>query len=495
MLFHSYAFVFAFLPVTLLFFFLLGRLGRDQLAMAWLIVASLFFYGWWNVSYLSLILVSVTANYALGLRLSREGSEALKRGLLTLGVVANLATLGYFKYANFFVDNLNWTLDESIHLEKIILPLAISFFTFQQIAYLVDARRGATHEHSFLRYCLFVTFFPQFIAGPIVHHKEILPQFARLQKIRPNVRHLSIGMTIFILGLFKKVVIADSIALYSTPVFDAADHGVALSLVEAWTGALAYTFQLYFDFSGYSDMAIGLARMFGIRLPLNFNAPYKALSIIEFWRCWHMTLSRFLRDYLYIPLGGNRRGTTRRHVNLFATMLLGGLWHGAGWSFVLWGGLHGIYLVINHVWTRSRKNAERSALGRALGWLLTFLAVVVAWVPFRAETLDGALQMWGSMCGSNGILVRESGIEVLAYGAAQGYVVLTLLMTLALPTTHHYLRRYRPVLEYTSSTCYTDRFKLFTWRPTVSRALLLLIALLFALALMTRPSEFLYFQF
>ena len=247
-----------------------------------------------------------------------------------LGVGLNLGTLGYFKYANFFVDSLNASIGTSLQLETIILPLAISFFTFQQIAYLVDTSRGETEEHHFLHYALFVTFFPQFIAGPIVHHKEMLPQFTRRQRLTPRARDLAVGSTIFVLGLLKKVVIADGISGYATPAFDAADLGVNLSMAAAWTATLAYTFQLYFDFSGYSDMAIGLARLFGIRLPLNFDAPYRSTSIIDFWHRWHMTLSRFLRDYVYIPLGGNRQGTRRRYVNVMATMLLGGLWHGAG---------------------------------------------------------------------------------------------------------------------------------------------------------------------
>jgi alginate O-acetyltransferase complex protein AlgI len=495
MLFNSYAFLFSFLPIIVFVFFCLGRLGRVELAMGWLVAASLFFYGWWNVFYLFLLLASIAVNYALGLALQSKRSEPAKRSLLIFGIIANIGALGYFKYANFFADNLSWMLDESIHLERIILPLAISFFTFQQIAYLVDVRRGEAREHNFLHYCLFVSFFPQLVAGPIVHHKEMIPQFTRHSTFHPNAQNLSVGTTIFILGLFKKVVIADGIALYSTPIFAAADGGVVLSMVEAWTGALAYAFQLYFDFSGYSDMAIGLARMFGIRLPLNFNAPYKALSIIEFWRCWHMTLSRFLKDYVYIPLGGNKKGAVRRYVNILATMLLGGLWHGAGWNFVMWGGLHGMYLVVNHVWSNLSHTPDRGVLGRILCWLLTFLAVVVAWVPFRAETLNGAIQMWQSMCGVHGILTRESGTEIMADGSALGYIALLLFITLTFPTTHQYLRRYRSALGDSAHAAQSDQFWLFEWRPTSCNAFLILIAFFCAAAFLSRPSEFLYFQF
>ncbi|MBT5260335.1 MAG: MBOAT family protein, partial [Nitrospina sp.] len=346
MLFNSYAFIFLFLPVTLLGFQLIGNRGHCRVAVSWLIGASLFFYGWWNPAYLGLILTSILFNYAVGVSL---GSRPAKT-VLVVGIAANLGLLGYFKYANFFVDNINALTGSDIVLERIILPLAISFFTFQQITYLVDTYRGETQECDFLRYCLFVTFFPQLIAGPIVHHREMMPQFAKDTFCRLKAKHLAVGLTIFSVGLFKKVILADGIAVYSTPVFDAAEAGVILTFVDAWCGALAFTFQLYFDFSGYSDMAIGLGRMFGIILPVNFFSPYKASNIIEFWRRWHITLSRFARDYLYIPLGGNRKGTLLRFANLMITMLLIGLWHGAGWTFVIWGGLHGSYLVINHGW-------------------------------------------------------------------------------------------------------------------------------------------------
>ncbi|MCK4501442.1 MAG: MBOAT family protein, partial [Desulfuromonadales bacterium] len=299
MLFNSYIFISLFLPITLVVYYLIGGQGKHRVAISWLVGASLFFYGWWNPAYLGLIITSMLFNYAVGISLGKnDTSHRSTRLILALGVAANLALLGYFKYANFFVNTLNNITETTYHLETIILPLAISFFTFQQIAYLIDAWKGETREYSFLHYSLFVTFFPQLIAGPIVHHKEMLPQFAKDITYKFKHENISIGLTIFLLGLFKKVIIADSAAKYSTPIFDAAEDGMTLSFIEAWIGALSYTFQLYFDFSGYSDMAIGLARMFGIRLPLNFNSPYKANNIIDFWRHWHMTLSRFLRDYL-----------------------------------------------------------------------------------------------------------------------------------------------------------------------------------------------------
>jgi len=354
MLFNSYQFIFLFLPITLLGFHLLGKEGYNRTAIAWLVGASLFFYGWWNPAYLALILFSIVFNYGVGVSLGYAPNSPKKKSVLFLGVASNLGLLGYYKYANFFIENINVITGAEIVLDQIILPLAISFFTFQQIAYLVDVYRDKVKEHNFLHYCLFVTFFPQLIAGPIVHHKEMLPQFAQAITYRLRAKHLAVGFTIFVIGLFKKVVLADGIAVYATPVFEIAEFNVALTFFEAWGGALAYSFQLYFDFSGYSDMAIGIARMFGIRLPLNFNSPYKAISIIDFWRRWHLTLSRFFRDYVYIPLGGQRKGEIRRLVNLAITMLLGGLWHGAGWTFVFWGGLHGLFLVINHIWSNAK---------------------------------------------------------------------------------------------------------------------------------------------
>ena len=428
MLFNSYVFILAFLPVTLLVFYAIGSSNRHRTAIAWLVAASLFFYGWWNPAYVSLIIASILINYALGARIGSERPNAnLNRSYLILGIVFNLGLLGYFKYANFFVDNLHVLTGVTIDLPSIVLPLAISFFTFQQIAYLVDAYQGKTREYNFLHYCLFVTFFPQLIAGPIVHHKEMLPQFSTDRTYRIDLSMLAAGITVFFVGLFKKTILADGVAAFSTPVFDAAASGTALTLFEAWGGALAYTYQLYFDFSGYSDMAVGLGLMFGIRLPLNFYSPYKATNIVDFWRRWHITLSRFLRDYLYIPMGGNRKGPFRRYVNLLLTMFLGGLWHGAGWTFVLWGGLHGFYLVVNHAWQGLRKRAAFGSNGYAGSWsrvaggTITFVAVVIAWVLFRADGLDSALEMYRAMFGLNGLSLPESLIGRL--GDWQGVLV------------------------------------------------------------------------
>lgn len=515
MLFNSYEFLFLFLPLTLVVFFVIGSRGHHRAAISWLVGASLFFYGWWNAAYLGLLIGSVLFNYLMGVLLSDETSLVKKKWFLIFGITVNLGLLGYFKYANFFVDNLNLLAGIGFNLHKIVLPLAISFFTFQQITYLVDTYRGETKEYNFLHYCLFVTFFPQLIAGPIVHHKEMLPQFSRNALYKMSHQHLAVGLTIFTLGLFKKVVLADGIAVYATPIFAAADDGNAIRLVESWTGALSYTFQLYFDFSGYSDMAIGIARMFGIRLPLNFNSPYRSTNIIDFWRRWHITLSRFLRDYLYKPLGGNRKGTGRTRTNLMITMLLGGLWHGAGWNFVIWGGLHGFYLMVNHGW-RFLFQIKRGKQGNKLGWAITFIAVVFAWVPFRATSLDGTLNMWKGMVGLNGIVLDKSLLQSLGvFGTwlnEKGVVFDTLFQTgisntsilwvLALmsisvlfPNTQQIMRRYRPAYETYRNEVNPMRARWLEWRPSFVTLTITLILLFLSLLSMSTISEFLYFNF
>jgi len=528
MLFNSYEFLFLFLPICLGFFFLAGRLDRE-IAIIWLVLASLFFYGWWNPAYLILILFSMIVNFVLGkvLTLSFKRGEKLRtKSYLVFGLTVNLGVLAYYKYAGFFVQNVNALTGSQIGLGEIVLPLAISFFTFQQIAYLVDASRGITHEYRFSHYALFVTFFPQLIAGPIVHHKEMLPQFMRRKTVTFQLDNLAIGLTILFIGLFKKVVLADGIAQYASPVFNSAANGASLTFFEAWGGALAYTMQLYFDFSGYSDMAIGAARLFGIRLPLNFYSPYKATNIVEFWRRWHMTLSRFLRDYLYVSLGGNRRGRTRRYTNLFVTMLLGGLWHGAGWTFVIWGGLHGCYLVINHAWRWCKEitGINGNAFPRVskfVAWFLTFNAVVISWVFFRASDFDTAMVILKSMSGldgivvPNGIMVRLGAfglwLQDIGLGVSLGggsvlvftyiWIFALLFTALIMPNTQQLLIRFSPVLtsyssENKNSISLADNFIAWLrWKPTPIWSVIIgLIAALSILAL-TNVSEFLYFQF
>lgn len=497
MLFNSYTFILIFLPIVIGGFYVFSRTGDHRFMVAFLALASLVFYGWWNPKYLLLILASVLINFSISRRIQPD--RATSRLWLWIGVTFNLGLLGYFKYANFFVDVAASVSSMPWHISGIVLPLAISFFTFQQITYLVDAFRGNSTDQSFMEYCLFVTFFPQLIAGPIVHHREMMPQFKDPRRFRFTASNLGLGLSVFFAGLFKKVVIADSMALYATPVFQAAETGVPIGLIDGWGAALSYTFQLYFDFSGYTDMATGLALMFGILLPVNFLSPYKAASIIDFWRRWHMTLSRFLRDYLYIPLGGNRLGSSRRMVNLMVTMVLGGLWHGAGWTFVLWGALHGVYLMINTLWRAIIQRAEITLFdglaGRGLGRLVTFLAVVVAWVLFRAESLDGASNVLAGMVGAHGLHVPPVLAE-LKWDEAYRRIALLLAIVWLAPNTVEIFATGTPERAAPAADTGSPAAKVFfRWRPNRRWAYALALIAVAALANMTEISEFLYFRF
>lgn len=516
MLFNSYFFILVFLPVTLLVFFALGHRGGRRAAIGWLVAASLFFYGWWNPAYLGLIVASILFNYSVGTVLGNQRRRlATRKGALIIGIAANLAVLAYYKYANFFLESLNITLGTGYGLSEIILPLGISFFTFTQIAFLVDAYRGEAREYNFLHYALFVTYFPHLIAGPVLHHKEMMPQFGHASIFRFDTLNFSAGLTYFTLGLFKKIILADGIASFGSPVFAAAAEGQPLSSLDAWGGALSYTFQLYFDFSGYSDMAIGLALMMGVRLPLNFNSPYKAVNIIEFWRRWHMTLSRFLRDYLYISMGGNKKGETRRYTHLMLTMLLGGLWHGAGWTFVIWGGLHGFYLMVNHAWQVLRRRLGHDLKSstwwsRGLSTLLTFIAVVIGWVYFRSDSLETAHRMLWSMSSLPAFqlspfysdLVQSSSLgrwaDLVGLQISAEIMLVMALATVAgiaffAPNTQEIMGRFywqpRGSLESAPSGI------VGRWTPNLLWASVICVAAAWSLLGLTQVSEFLYFQF
>ena len=516
MLFNTYIFIFFFLPLALVGFHCLGRQGHHRAAIMWLVGMSLFFYSWWNPAYLALLIFSIIFNYSAGKLLARAfESKQKSKPMLVFGVMCNLVLLGYYKYADFFIENINDLIGSGLILHEVILPLAISFFTFQQIAYLVDAYKGESKEHNFLDYCLFVTFFPQLIAGPIVHHKEMLPQFSKMAIFRIRSDDFAVGLTIFILGIFKKVILADGISVFASPVFDAAESGVTLTFFEAWGGSIAYTLQLYFDFSGYSDMAIGLARMFGIYLPINFNSPYKATSIIEFWRRWHMTLSRFLRDYLYIALGGNRNGTINRYINLMITMILGGFWHGAGWTFIVWGTLHGLYLVINHLWRTIVPNPGNNFIYTILSWTLTFLAVVVSWVFFRADSIFAARSIIESMVGLNGISLSPRFANILEDSSfivrslpinfdgmfyngladwSSGWLIIIATLVLVAPNVQQIVAKYDNLKyrdEMERGFCWPN----IEWSDSSKHALVMALLSIMAVFAMAAPSEFLYFRF
>ncbi|HEY8025696.1 MAG TPA: MBOAT family O-acyltransferase [Burkholderiaceae bacterium] len=416
MLFNSFEFVYLFLPITLAGFFLLGR-RNITIAAYWLALASLFFYGWAVPQFIVLLLGSVTFNFVAGRYIARAQPNSRSRRFLIGAIVANLLVLAVFKYARFFVASLNDLTGAALPVPAFVLPLGISFFTFTQIAFLIDSYRGLAREYSVAHYLLFVTYFPHLIAGPIIHHGQMMPQFAKRESYRLDFDNVGRGLSVFSWGMAKKMLFADTLASFADPVFGAASHGIMMGETSSWIGVLAYALQLYFDFSGYSDMAVGLSLMFNIELPINFNSPYKAGNIIEFWRRWHISLSQFLLNYLYIPLGGNRQGQIMRFINLMATMLIGGLWHGANWTFVLWGGIHGIYLVINHTWLSIIGEARLAALRRSLLYViamhgLTFACVVLAWIVFRADSLPAAWILIQGCLGQGGGFIYMPDIEL-----------------------------------------------------------------------------------
>jgi alginate O-acetyltransferase complex protein AlgI len=491
MLFNSYSFLFLFLPITLLIFYGCAHLRGERLAKLWLVVSSLFFYGCWNPVHLGLLLLSMLGNFYLGILIFRR-SCALRSTRIPffLGIAANLFTLGYFKYGNFFIENSNALFGTHWSGLQVVLPLGVSFFTFTQIAYLCDARSGKMGQGSFSDFLLFVTFFPHLIAGPVIHHSEMMPQFAQAATYRFRWENLAAGGAMFILGLGKKCLIADGMGPTAVKVFGAAQAGQSLFASDAWAGALAYTFQLYFDFSGYSDMAIGLAKLFGITLPLNFLSPYQAANIGEFWRRWHMTLSRFLRDYLYIPLGGNRVGPFRHYANLVSTMVLGGLWHGAAWTFVLWGALHGLLLASHRFWSERVKLPN----GRCL-WVcraLTFSVVVFGWVLFRSESLGAAGIMlsgmvhWGPQ--------PDAGMPGLVKAKIWIWLALLLLGVWHLPNSAQLCGKLLPYGEIGrfELAALPERLKIY---PGFWWAIVLMLILSLSVLTLSKTGEFLYYNF
>jgi alginate O-acetyltransferase complex protein AlgI len=508
MLFNSYQFIFGFLPAVCVCYFLAAHWCDRRAGMAVLVGASLFFYGWWNPSYLWILLLSIGCNAAFAIALIR-GKKKQRLLILLCGLGFNLFLLGYFKYASFFAENVSALLGIDWEIEPQPLPLGISFFTFQKIAYLVDVYVGGVVSFDLLNYSLFVTFFPQLIAGPIVRHNEIIPQFGKLPRT-PRAKDFAIGGSIFAIGLFKKVCLADLSAVWVNPTFSAADSGAPIGFTDAWIAALAYSFQLYFDFSGYSDMAIGLARLFGIVLPLNFYSPYKSVNIIDFWRRWHITLSRLLRDFVYIPLGGNRRGAPRRYLNLAIAMLLGGLWHGAAWTFVLWGGFHGLMLAANHAWHYLRRRiglppAKGPTALRLVACALTFIAVTTAWVLFRASSLASAGTLLSAMYGMAG---QDVVRPMVSYWQAEWrlfsefrwsessalWLLLVGSIAFLLPNTYQLFRSFRPALVERPFEDTVSKPRLH-WQPTSRWAICLSLMLLTAILRIRELSPFIYFQF
>ena len=493
MLFTTASFTFVFLPLALLAFFAIG-LRWSYWAAGSLFVASLIFYSFASLQLTALLLSSIVFNFVVGIRIGGSAAERGRRLWTIVGLVGDLGALAYFKYSGFLINGVLGPLTAGWHFSPPTLPVGISFYTFTQIAFLVDTYQRKVSEYRPLHYGLFVTFFPHLIAGPVLHHAQMMPQFREERTYRFSSANFAAGMGIFLLGLFKKIVIADGMSPYAKAVFDAAQANHALTATEAWLGALAYTFQLYFDFSGYSDMAIGLSWMVNIRLPYNFNSPYKARNITDFWRRWHISLSTFLRDYLYIAMGGNRNGKVRRYLNLFITMLLGGLWHGANWTFVFWGGLHGVYLMINHAWQAlveplATRNPLVRAATQAAAWAVTFLAVIIGWVFFRAPTFAAAANVLRAMFTGEATLAPErnrvlwnSGFHLETIAV---YLALLLASVLALRNSNWIGERFRELVIRNA----TARFL------AIGASLVLVVALIVINEYRSTVSAFIYFNF
>ncbi|MBX3479455.1 MAG: MBOAT family protein [Caulobacter sp.] len=509
MLFNSEVFLFAFLPVTAAIYYLLWRKVGRQISLLFLLVASLGFYSYWNPWNTAIFATSVTVNFWLG-ALIGQAEPARRRWLVTAAVVFDLALLGVFKYWNFLAGQVG-EIGIALPLVGMALPIGISFYTFQQIGYVVDTGRSGKPASRFDHYFLYLAFFPHSIAGPIVQHKELISQFNR---VRPRIAYnLKLGLSIFTVGLAKKVLLADLFSKGSSPVFDAVARGHVPTLLEAWGAVLCYALQIYFDFSGYSDMAVGLARIFGYKFPINFFSPYKSRSIIEFWRRWHISLSRFLRNYLYFPLGGSKKGVFRRYLNVFIVMVLGGLWHGAGWTFLVWGALHGGAILINHLWNDFGPRRRWASLaGREIKWLTTFIFVLIAWTAFRAADLDAMVSMYRGMLGLNGLslpleawplegVLRRLGVGA---GAWNGVGVLDAWLAFIIAPITVLVLKYWPetILLFRRNSTFIvedgyehdDRSRL-GWRPTWGWALIIGALLAITIWRISGESEFIYFQF
>ena len=471
MLFNSYEFIFLFLPITLVIYFLLNKFNKNMLAKAWLVIASLYFYSYFNKSYLILIVVSILVNYFIGTELNMKTNNVIRRKvLLIFGILFNLGALGYFKYYDFFIENINYIFKTSFNLLHIMLPLGISFFTFQQLSYVIDSYHRKNLNYDFLSYCLFVTFFPQLIAGPIVLPAEMLPQFENEENKKVNWENMNRGLYMFSIGLVKKVIIADTVAHFANAGFDMME---SLNFAEAWLTSVSYTLQLYFDFSGYCDMAMGIGMMFNIILPINFNSPYKSTNIQEFWRKWHITLGRFMTNYLYIPLGGNRKGEQKTLRNLFIVFLASGIWHGAGWNFVIWGMLHGICILIHRIW----KNVGRK-LPKLIGWFITINLVNIFWVFFRAKDLQSAVKVLRGMIDittiTDGISKVYKKLDSSAYREGLKFLVIAIIITFLLKNSYEKMKKFK--MERKDSI------------ETISY-------LIFSIMSLTSVSTFLYFNF
>ena len=466
MLFSSIPFIFLFLPITWCAYFGLGKLFNHTVAKVWLVLACLFFYGWFNPPYLWIICSSVIVNYLLAEAMGHSGAGA-RKCCFWLGLLFNLGMIGYYKYYDFFIGTVNSVFGQSFALKHILLPLGISFFTFQQMSYLYDIWSGNLKKnYSLLDYTLFVTFFPQLIAGPIVLPQEMMPQFADKNNQHVNYSNCAAGLYLFSIGFVKKIIFADFFAIWANEGF-AANR---ICMFDAWLAMIGYTYQLYFDFSGYCDMAIGLGRMFNIKIPLNFNSPYKSGSIQEFWRNWHITLGRFLTTFVYIPLGGSKKGIFRTLFNLMVTFLVSGLWHGASWLFIIWGALHGIAICIHRIWSKALKLKMPAFPAIAL----TFLFVGFAFVIFRAENMAEALKIYKGMFDFSTIKMMNSEYWHQCSSSSLFMFIVGSLMLFACP----------------NAATRIDDFK-----PSVRNAVFTVLLFVAGVFTLNRLSPFIYFNF
>jgi len=484
-LFNSYPFILLFLPVTIIGYFYLTKQHFITAAKAWLVLASLAFYGWWNMAYLPLMVGSILFNFAVGTILVQGPSKKHvlpPKRILQVGLLMNISLLGYFKYTDFFLDNINILYGTHYLLPNILLPLGISFFTITQITYLVDCYEGLVKEMDFLNYLLFVTFFPHLLMGPILHHKQMMPQFDSLRSKVFQPRNFMYGILLFTIGLVKKVLLADTFASWANQGFTA---GTQLTVLEAWAVSLSYTFQLYFDFSGYSDMALGTARMFNIHLPINFNTPYKATTIIEFWQRWHISLTQFITTYLYTPIlkGMGKITFANAMLATFIAMVIAGLWHQAGWGFLLFYILHAMALIMNHWWRR-----RKYKLPTALAWLLTFLFVNFTLVIMRSPELTTAFAMIRTMLGWGRFVIPDVLLPYLTW--LPGITIYGAFTMITLQTLSYL------IVGFLLSICWKNSQQLATSiRPNYASALVVATALIITLLHLNQVSEFLYFKF
>lgn len=482
MLFNSFSYIFAFLPIVIVVYHILLKYRLIFASKIWLIFSSIIFYSWWDSKYTMLLLLSMLANFAIGSSFYAKIFQDInkRKCLLIFGIVMNIAILGYYKYANFFIDNINQLFHCNITFAKIILPLGISFFTFTQITYLVDTYKKEADEYSFVNYLLFVTFFPHLIAGPILHHKEIMPQFNDLKRKVLRYNNIIKGLFLFIIGLFKKVCIADVLSLYVANGYSA---DADISILEAWIVMISYTLQIYFDFSGYCDMALGSAKMLNIDLPVNFNSPYKSISVQDFWRRWHMTLSRFLRDYIYIPLGGSRNGEFKTHKNILITMLIAGLWHGASWMFVLWGAVHGIAQCIHKLYLKTKIQ-----IPKIFAIFITFMFINFSWIIFRAENFNQAKKIYKALFDINNFVIPKTYHFDFLFAGSQDYYTRILLVLPAAMILIFLCKNSNEIV---------NNLNINSQRKAIKYAIIFAITFIFCILQLciSSYSEFIYFNF